>query len=327
MLLLLGPSPLATEDSEGVPANCPSLMVLVHPEVVNRFARHGSIGVGEAYMEQQWVPEPNTPDGLKAVLVSSARGTRAQGGGGGGGGSGERGRAAGERGDLASAAGAWVGTLWRPRKRTRQGRGQGGGGVWRARQGRGWRGKVWRAARRRQGGRLRWRARRGRGQGGGPASTAAVLVRGEGSASAARPWAGGEVRRARQRCWEGVKVWRAQHGRGQGGRSGERDQGAGKGEGLASAAGPRAGILWRPRWRTRQRRWQRGVLSIADYLMTYQTDPPRRQFQMSLFYEDLERRSKTWASVSLLAASYFSNRAVKKSAELQRIHYDLGNEL
>ena len=48
---------------------------------------------------------------------------------------------------------------------------------------------------------------------------------------------------------------------------------------------------------------------------------------MSLFYEDLERRSKTWASVSLLFSSYVSNRAVKKSAELQRIHYDLGNEL
>lgn len=64
-----GTTPDAEEDADGVPAGCPSRMILLQPDVIRRFARHGSIGIGEAYMEQQWVPEPNTPDGLKAVLV------------------------------------------------------------------------------------------------------------------------------------------------------------------------------------------------------------------------------------------------------------------
>lgn len=63
-----GASPRAEEDDSDVAPDAPSIMVLLHPDCIQRFARYGSIGVGEAYMEEQWVPEPNTPDGLKRVL-------------------------------------------------------------------------------------------------------------------------------------------------------------------------------------------------------------------------------------------------------------------
>ena len=39
---------------------------------VQRFIRDGSIGIGEAYMEGHWTPEPNTPDGLKAIFKAFA---------------------------------------------------------------------------------------------------------------------------------------------------------------------------------------------------------------------------------------------------------------
>jgi|AntAceMinimDraft_5_1070358.scaffolds.fasta_scaffold21137_2 hypothetical protein len=63
-----GAHPDAQEDND-VPPDVPSRMVLLHPDVISRFMHHGSVGIGEAYMEQQWEPSPPTPDGLKQVLV------------------------------------------------------------------------------------------------------------------------------------------------------------------------------------------------------------------------------------------------------------------